>query len=167
MKDGVLRIYPDPVLRKETEPVKVFDEKFAGFVENLKDLMIEYDGVGLAAPQIGESVRVAVVYFEEQFYVLVNPTIKESCGRQLDQEGCLSFPGIYEDIERPSRVLVEAQNEKGEAYALEAADFLARAMCHEIDHLNGKLMIDHLSPMKREMVKKRLKKIKKEGGAGR
>lgn len=162
MNESIIRYYPDPILRKETEKVEVFDEKLADLVARMRDLMFQYDGVGLAAPQIGESRKIAVVYYEEKLHVLINPVVKESHGRQIGEEGCLSFPGIYEDIERPSKVLVQAQNEKGESFTAEASDFLARAFSHEIDHLNGKLMIDHLSPMKREMVKRKLKKNKKD-----
>ncbi len=165
MSDSILRVYPDPILRRQSESVSVFDENLTGFVERLKDFMIEYDGVGLAAPQIGENIRVAVIFYEENLYVLINPEIKEADGEQIGQEGCLSFPGIFEDIARPSRVVVDAQDEKGNKYRIEATDFLARAMCHEIDHLNGKLMIDYLSPMKREMIKKKLIKSKKEDRA--
>lgn len=161
LSDHTLRVYPDPVLREETEAIELFDDSFAAFVDELKNFMIEYDGVGLAAPQIGESLKVAVIIYEEKFYVLVNPVIKTRDGEQRDQEGCLSFPGIFEDVTRPYRVTVEAQDERGLRYTVEAEGFLARAMCHEIDHLNGKLMIDHLSPMKREMIKKKLLKMKK------
>lgn len=164
MNDHSLRVFPDPVLRKETRSVEAFDEDFFAFVDTLKKLMIEYDGVGLAAPQIGESLKVAVVFYEEIYYVLANPVIVEKDGEQRDQEGCLSFPGVFEDITRPYRVVVEAQDETGLSRRIEAEGFLARAMCHEIDHLNGKLMIDHLSPMKRELIKKRLAKLKKESG---
>ncbi|SMG08435.1 peptide deformylase [Dethiosulfovibrio salsuginis] len=163
MKDHSLRVFPDPILRKETRTIAVFDKDFLLFVDELKKLMIEYDGVGLAAPQIGESLKVAVILYEDTYYVLINPTIVEKEDEQRDQEGCLSFPGVFEDITRPYRVVVEAQDETGAPRRIEAEGFLARAMCHEIDHLNGKLMIDHLSPMKRELIKKRLTKLKKEG----
>ncbi len=162
LSDHTLRIYPDPILREETQTIESFDEFFDAFIDELKNFMIEYDGVGLAAPQIGESLKVAVIFYEEKFYVLVNPVIKYKEGEQRDQEGCLSFPGIFEDVTRPYRVTVEAQDEKGVLYTVEAEGFLARAMCHEIDHLNGRLMIDHLSPMKREMIKKKLSKMRRE-----
>ncbi|MCF4150409.1 peptide deformylase [Dethiosulfovibrio sp. F2B] len=162
MSDRTIRIYPDPVLREPTREIERFDDDFRSFLKEMESLMYEYDGVGLAAPQVGESLKVAVIAYEGKLYVLVNPRIVDYDGRQMDQEGCLSFPGIFEDVARPASVVVEAQDENGEPYSVEAEGFLARAMCHEIDHLNGKLMIDHLSPMKREMVKKKLKKRKKE-----
>lgn len=162
MNDHILRVYPDPILRKDNKKIESFDESFLLFVEELKDFMVEYDGVGLAAPQIGENIKVAVIFYEDEYYVLVNPTIVKTEGEQRDQEGCLSFPGIFEDITRPYKLIVEAQDENGAPYSTEVEGFLARAMCHEIDHLNGKLMIDHLSPMKRELIKKKLQKIKKE-----
>lgn len=162
LSDYTLRIYPDPILREETRTIELFDESLSAFIDELKKFMIEYDGVGLAAPQIGESLKVAVIFYEEKYYVLINPVIKAKDGEQRDQEGCLSFPGIFEDVTRPYRVTVEAQDEKGVPYSIEAEGFLARAMCHEIDHLNGKLMIDHLSPMKRDMIKKKLSKMRRE-----
>ncbi len=161
MTEREIRIYPDPVLREPTRRIEIFDDDFRYFVKELETLMFRYDGVGLAAPQIGESLDVAVVFYDNVFYVLSNPLIIKSEGEQRDQEGCLSFPGIFEDITRPERVLVDCQDENGKKRQIEAEGFLARAFCHEIDHLHGKLMIDHLSPMKRELVKKKLLKQKK------
>lgn len=161
MTERELRIYPDPVLRKPTRPIENFDDEFRLFVKELETLMFRYDGVGLAAPQVGESLDVAVVFYGDTLYVLSNPVIIKSEGEQRGQEGCLSFPDIFEDITRPERVTVESQDENGEMRQIEVEGFLARAFCHEIDHLRGKLMIDHLSPMKREQIKKKLLKRKK------
>ncbi len=161
MTERKLRIYPDPVLREPTRAIENFDDDFRLFVKELETLMFRYDGVGLAAPQIGESLDVAVVFYANTLYVLANPVIIKSEGEQKGQEGCLSFPDIFEDITRPERVTVESQDENGEMRQIEVEGFLARAFCHEIDHLRGKLMIDHLSPMKREQIKKKLLKRKK------
>lgn len=157
-----LRFYPDPVLRAENGEVDVFDEKLEQLVQDMKETMYEKDGVGLAAPQVGISLRLAVVAFEDKEYVLVNPRIVESSGEQVGEEGCLSVPGIYEKVKRADRVVVEGVDEKGNPIRLEAEGFLARAFAHEIDHLNGVLFIDHLSPLKRSFVKKKLRKARQD-----
>ncbi len=151
-----LAIFPDPVLRRMPEDVVDFGEDLALLVSDLWESMEAYDGVGLAAPQIGASLRVAVVRLGERRYVLVNPRIKSTEGEQRGEEGCLSFPDIFEEVTRPRRVVVEAQDEKGHPYEIEEEDLGARALSHEIDHLHGKLLIDHLSPLKRESVRRRL-----------
>ncbi|MDY3868231.1 MAG: peptide deformylase [Pyramidobacter sp.] len=150
--------YPNPVLRKETEPVTEFNEDLKVLVDQMILTMKEHDGVGLAAPQVGISKRLAVVVIEDKRYVLVNPKIVEQDGIQQGDEGCLSFPGVFGMVKRSNRVVVECQNENGEPVRYEADGFVARAFQHEIDHLDGKLMIDRFSPMKRELVKKRLEK---------
>ena len=152
--------YPDPRLRKPTKEVTDFGNDLSTLIAEMVFLMKEADGVGLAAPQIGEPLRLAVVLIEDQLYVLANPEIIEEEGTQTDEEGCLSFPGIYGDVTRPMKIKVRAQNEKGETMYYEAEGFVARAFCHEIDHLSGKLLLDKFSPMKREMINKRLQKEK-------
>lgn len=140
-------IYPDPILEQECEPVKVFDKKLAKLLYDMYDTMLEFDGVGLAAPQIGVKQRVAIVDIDDDSGTieLVNPEILESRGEQNGVEGCLSFPGLYGEVSRPYYVKVKAQDRKGRTYVIEAEDYLARAIQHEIDHLNGILFTSKVS----------------------
>lgn len=159
-----LRFYGDPVLRKTANPVEKFDDELAQFVEEMVESMREEDGVGLAAPQVGHSIRLAVIDTtggEKNPYVLINPEIVYFSEEKEDyDEGCLSIPGISLMVTRPSKVSVKAQNEKGETYTIENAEgLLARALQHEIDHLNGILFIDHVSPLQRSLLNGKLKKI--------
>lgn len=162
MNDLYLRVYPDPVLRKETEPVEVFDASFKELIADLVRLMHRHDGVGFAAPQAGISRKVAVVWFENELHVLANPVVESSEGEQEGEEGCLSFPGIYGNISRPLKIAVRHKDISGEERLTEAEGFLARAFLHEMDHLEGKLLIDHFSPMKRSMAKKKMQKMAEE-----
>lgn len=157
-----VRTYPDPILRKEAAPVEVFDGELEKFIKEMFDVMRKEDGVGLAAPQVGVSKQIAVVSYGGRDYVLINPKVLESSGSERREEGCLSVPGIYEEVERPYRVVVEACNEKGKVERIAAEGFLARAFLHEIDHLRGKLFIDYLSVLKRQIIKKKMRKHWKE-----
>ena len=156
MEDEVLEIkkYPDPVLKKISQPVEVFDEELEKFVKDLFTAMRAHDGVGLAAPQVGVLKKIAVVEYEGKSYVLIN----DQKGTQESEEGCLSFPGIYANVLRPEWVKIEAQNEKGETQIFEGEGYTARAFLHEMDHLNGKLFIDYLSSLKRNAIKKKISK---------
>jgi len=159
-----LRYYGDPVLRKAAAPVEKFDEELREFVNAMIEAMRREDGVGLAAPQVGVSLRLAIVDAgggEQEPYVLINPEIVYSSQEREDyDEGCLSMPGITLKINRPSRVSVKAQNETGEPYVIENAEgLLARALQHEADHLNGILFIDHVSTVQRALLKGKLRKI--------
>ena len=160
MSDEVLEIkkYPDPVLKKKSEPVEIFDEDLEKFVKDLFMAMHVHDGVGLAAPQVGVLKKIAVIEYEGKSYVLINPKVVDQKGTQVSEEGCLSFPGIYANVLRPQWVKIEAQNEKGELQTLEAEGYTARAFLHEMDHLNGKLFIDYLSTLKRNAIKKKISK---------
>ncbi len=152
-------VFPDPVLREKTEPVADFEaSSFQEILVDMWDSMVAHDGVGLAAPQIGLSLRLAVVELEGMRYVLANPQVLQTRGEQTGEEGCLSFPGIFEKVTRPGWVKVKAQNEKGEPYEIQVEGFLAKAFLHEIDHLNGVLLVDHLSSIKRSIIKRKLKK---------
>lgn len=133
--------HPAAILETVCEPVTVFDSKLKRLVRDMKDTMIEADGVGLAAPQVNRNMRLAIVDIEDEhgLIVLINPVLLSSEGRQTDVEGCLSFPGLYADVTRPDRIKVKAQNVKGQFYTLEADGFLARAILHEMDHLDGVL----------------------------
>jgi peptide deformylase len=133
--------YPAEVLEAECEPVKVFDKKLGKLLNDMYDTMIEFDGVGLAAPQIGLSRQIAIVDIDDEFGTIeiINPEILETNGEQTGPEGCLSFPGLYGEVTRPEYVKIKAQDRKGKYFTLEAEDFLARAILHEIDHLHGVL----------------------------
>ncbi|NLM71191.1 MAG: peptide deformylase [Synergistaceae bacterium] len=153
-----LRVFPDPVLREETDEVDVFDKDLADLVAEMVGLMRIHDGVGLAAPQAGVSKRVAVVMYEEKLHVLVNPVLLSSEGEHEAEEGCLSFPGIFGTVKRPSRITIRHKDLAGVEHETTVKNFLARAFLHEMDHLEGRLLIDHFSPMKRTMAKKKLMK---------
>ena len=162
-----IRIYGDPVLRKNAKPVTVFDAALAAFAEELAETMKERDGVGLAAPQVGESLRVIAVDAtngEKPPLVLVNPEVTGSSGNPEDyEEGCLSIPDIRLKIKRPPVVSVKAHDIHGKPVTItDATDLFARALQHEIDHLNGIMIIDHISPLQRQMLSGKLKKMAKE-----
>ncbi|KUP07061.1 peptide deformylase [Bacillus coahuilensis p1.1.43] len=133
--------HPNEVLEKECKRVTIFDKKLRKLLDNMYDTMIEADGVGLAAPQIGLDISVAIVDIGDDSGTieLVNPEILETNGIETDIEGCLSFPNLYGTVTRPAYVKVKAQDRKGKAYTIEAEGFLARAIQHEIDHLHGVL----------------------------
>jgi peptide deformylase len=154
-----VRVYPDPDLRRKAEPVVDFGPELRRLVADLWETMEANDGVGLAAPQVGVPLRLAVIAWKGRRFTLINPEILQTEGSEVGEEGCLSFPGIFEKVRRPDRVLVRARDERGEPFEVRVEGFLARAFCHEIDHLDGRLLIDHLSSLKREFVRKRLKRI--------
>ncbi len=166
-------IYPivklgDPVLEKNAEPVKEFDEGLKKLVEDMFASMYEAHGVGLAAPQIGISKRIAVVdvTFKEDpnaKLVLINPEIVMTEGRQSSQEGCLSIPDFREKVTRARRVTVKAQDIHGKWFEHTGEELLARAFLHETDHLNGKLYISHVSALKRDLIKRKVRKLMKAG----
>ncbi len=145
----------EDVLRKKAEKVTLFDHALAILVDAMFETMEQADGIGLAAPQIGESKRLFVIDTrkDSQRYVFVNPEILEtSVETEVREEGCLSVPGVYSDVTRPHRIKVQAQDLEGKAFVLEAEGLLARAILHENDHLNGVLFIDRLSEQTREAV---------------
>lgn len=133
--------HPAPVLKQMCEEVVRFDKKLANLLDDMYDTMVAADGVGLAAPQIGKAIRVAIVDMGEGQDVIemVNPVVTAIGGSEVEIEGCLSFPGLYGEVERPFFVRVEAQERDGSLYEIEAEDYEARAILHEIDHLNGVL----------------------------
>ena len=153
-----IRIFPDPVLKMPTEPVERFDADLLDLIEKMRVTMEMHDGVGLAAPQVGVSKKIAVVGYEGAFYVLINPRLLEEEGEQEGEEGCLSFPGIYAPVKRPMRIKVAAQDAAGKEQVYDAEGFLARAFLHEMDHLEGKLFIEYLSNLKRGMIRKKMYK---------
>ncbi|MDO9508207.1 MAG: peptide deformylase [Thermovirgaceae bacterium] len=153
-----IREYPDPVLRGCAETVRNFDASLMDLINDMWETMKEYEGVGLAAPQIGINLQIAVVGWRDRRIVLVNPEVVDCEGEDFQEEGCLSSPGFYEKVGRPERIVVDARDEKGDPYRLDETGFLARAIMHEIDHLHGKLFFDRLSPLKRKFFKRKLEK---------
>ena len=138
----------DELLRKKSRPVEKFDEKLHKLLDDMAETMYDANGVGLAAPQVGILRRIAVVEVEQgEVYELINPKIIAVAGEQEGAEGCLSVPGRYGLVKRPRHVTVRATNRLGEEYEITAHDFLARAFCHEIDHLDGALYIDKVTRM--------------------
>ncbi|MFO1445849.1 peptide deformylase [Bacillus sp. Bva_UNVM-123] len=131
--------YPAEILEVTCEKVAVFDKKLTKLLHDMYDTMIEYDGVGLAAPQIGLAHQIAIVDIDDEngTIEMINPVVLETSGEQNGPEGCLSFPGIYGEVNRPNYVKIKAQDRKGKFYTFEAEGFLARAILHEIDHLHG------------------------------
>ena len=156
--------YPDKRLREPGKPVTEFGPELAVLVEDMAETMYAAPGVGLAATQIGELIRLFIIDVAtgeddpSELRVFVNPEIIAYDGVQAWEEGCLSFPGIHEEIERAERVTVRAQDETGERFELEADGLLAVAIQHENDHLDGKLMIDHLGLIRRRLVHRSMTK---------
>ena len=145
-----IRVLGDPVLRIETTPVDVVTDDVRKLIDDMFDTMHAANGIGLAAPQVGRTERVTVVDVDKARYALVNPEIVVADGkREKTEEGCLSIPDIYGDVERPTRVVVRALDRDGKPIEVEATGLLGRCFQHEIDHLHGKLFIDHLSFLKR------------------
>ena len=167
------RIYPivkygDPVLEKPGAPVERFDGELEELAEDMFASMYAAQGVGLAAPQIGKSLRFAVVDVTggknpEAKIVLANPQVTHAEGEVREEEGCLSIPGFRGYVVRPQFVTVKAQNVKGEPFEIRGENLLARAFCHEIDHLNGILFLQHLGMLKRDLIKRKIKKLRKQG----
>jgi len=160
--------YGDPVLEKPAATIKKFDAELETLAEDMFASMYAAQGVGLAAPQIGKSIRLAVVDVTsgknpEAKIVLVNPEIIHAEGEVREEEGCLSIPGFRGYVIRPQFVTVRAQNQKAETFEIRGENLLARAFCHEIDHLNGILFLQHLSMLKRDLIKRKIKKMRKEG----
>lgn len=166
--------YGDPVL--ETEGANVTDfgsQELREFVADMFESMYAAKGVGLAAPQVGVSRKITVIDISggskeegappQEKIVLINPQIIAKEGKQIGEEGCLSIPGFREQVKRAKKVTVRAQNVDGEWFEKTGEDLLARAMQHEIDHLNGILFITHISPLKRDLIKRKIKKMMKAG----
>ena len=153
---------PDPRLRKISTPVQTFDDELYALIDDMFDTMYAAKGVGLAAPQIGLNIRLSVVDVigdKSQQLVLANPEIIASEGQVEYQEGCLSVPSVYDTVHRAEKVTLRAQNKFGEFFEMNAEGLLGECFQHEIDHLNGKLFVDLLSPLKRSMARKKLNKF--------
>ncbi len=132
----------DEVLNKKCRPVAQITPRILSILDDLADTLYDSGGVGLAAPQVGILRRIAVIDIDEGLIELINPEIIESSGEQTDTEGCLSYPDHFGKVTRPRHVKVRAMNRDGEIFEMEGDDLLARAMCHEIDHLDGKMFMD-------------------------
>jgi len=161
--------YGEPILEQAADPVTEFDTpELQELIADMWETMYASKGVGLAAPQIGIAKRVSVIDTsvgedESKKVVIINPEILSKDGNQTGEEGCLSIPGFREPLTRANKVTVRAQNEKGETVELDGEELLARAFQHEIDHLNGILFIAHLSALKRDIIRRKIKKLQKTG----
>jgi peptide deformylase len=162
-------LFGEPVLEKQAEAVTEFDTpELHKLIEDMFESMYAAKGVGLAAPQIGIAKRIAVIDLSvaedpAQKIVLINPEIIRKQEFQTGEEGCLSLPGFREQVTRPKSVTVRAQNPRGESFELNGEELLARAFCHEIDHLNGRLYISHVSALKRDLIRRKVRKLVKAG----
>lgn len=156
--------FPDPRLREKSKPVAEVTDKIRSIMDEMLEVMYEAPGIGLAAPQVNIHKRIVVMDLSEEKdspLFFINPEIITSSGTEEMEEGCLSVPDYTAIIERPSEVTVKALNRNGDEFELKCDDLLAVCIQHEIDHLDGKLFVDYLSPLKRQMVRKKLEKLKK------
>lgn len=161
-----IRHYPDPVLKQSCEPIREITEEIKALASNMAETMYAAPGVGLAAPQVGISQQLIVLDCApkdaSELIVAVNPEIIEAEGESFEEEGCLSVPGYYTRIERNARVKVRYQNLEGQTVERDATGLLAIAFQHEIDHLHGILFVDHLSPLKKGIFRKKYQKIQRQ-----
>lgn len=156
--------FPDPVLRQKAKKITEFDDSLQPLISDMAETMYDAPGIGLAAPQIGESVQLIVVDIskeedEHKFMVMINPEITEHEGSQIDEEGCLSVLDLTASVKRSQKITVTYQDTTGKQQQMTTEDRFAVVLQHEIDHLNGILFIDHLSPLKRALYKKKVKKM--------
>jgi peptide deformylase len=160
--------YGDPILTRRAEEVADFDENLRKLIDDMFETMYGAPGVGLAAPQVGVLKRLFVMDCssgkeKKQKVALINPVIETEEGEQIGDEGCLSFPGMFLEIKRPQRVVVRARDMDGSEMTLDVMDLQARCVSHETDHLDGELFINYLSPLKRDLTKRKIKKRIKQG----
>jgi peptide deformylase len=159
-----IRIYPDPVLRAKCRDVTEFDVSLKKLAADMVETMHAAPGVGLAAPQVGVEKRLAVIDTSvgedpSKVHVIVNPKVTRREGQEADTEGCLSLPGITDKVDRPLAITIEAMDLEGKPVKIEAEGWLARVFCHEIDHLDGVLFTDHLRGLRKERVRRQLKRL--------
>lgn len=162
-----IRVYPDPVLRVRCPEVTAFDGELERLARDMVETLHAAPGIGLAAPQVGVEARLAVVDLTvgrepEALHVLVNPVIRERRGEVVEEEGCLSIPELSDRVARPYGLRLEYQSLQGEPAALEVEGLLARAVCHEVDHLDGVLFVDHLKGLRRERARRFLRRMARE-----
>ncbi len=170
MASREIRIYPDPVLRNKTDRVEKIDSSLDRLIEDMVATMHAAPGVGLAANQVGVALQLAVIDLSSReneehrhpLLIIINPEILSMDGSITEEEGCLSIPDYAEKVKRAARVKVRAQDRMGKFFEVEAEGLLAKALQHEIDHLNGLLFVDHLSPLKKNIFKRRYKKMAAE-----
>lgn len=153
-----LHLLGSPVLRQQSAAIAAADDEVRRLIDDMFETMEAAQGVGLAANQVGVARRVAVVDADGHRFAMINPVIVESAGRDTAEEGCLSIPDIFGDVTRPERVVLEALDRDGQPFRLEASGLTARAIQHEIDHLDGILFLDHVGPIRRKMLLARWKK---------
>ncbi len=156
-----IKIYGEPILREKASKVDKIEKADLLLIEKMIDAMFANEGIGLAAPQIGIGKQIIVVRNDKDIIKLINPVILRKEGKEEAKEGCLSLPDIYVDVKRPAYISVEGKNEKLETVIIEAEGLTARVLQHEIDHLNGILIIDYASPVSEVLVKKQLKKLRR------
>ena len=155
------------VLQKVSEPVENITDAEITLIQDMVETMYEAPGVGLAAPQVGVSQRIMVTDTsagerEDKLLVILNPEIVSTDGEQYEEEGCLSIPGFTEAVRRPKKVVIQGVDVEGRELILEGSDLMARAFCHEMDHLNGVLFLDHLSFIKRDLIRRKIRKLVKQ-----
>ena len=160
--------YPEPVLLQIGKPVTEFDENLKKLVEDMFETMYSARGVGLAAPQVGVSNRLFVMDCSggenpERKIAIINPEIIHAEGEQYGDEGCLSFPGLYQKVKREVRTIVRAQDINGDFFEFDGSDLEARCILHETDHCDGIVFLDRMSPLKRGLSKRKIKKMKESG----
>jgi peptide deformylase len=156
--------YPDPVLKQVAKPVKEVNDEIKQLVKDMLETMYHDEGAGLAANQVNQALRVMVIDDSPDGsnpMCFINPEIIHSTGHKLEGEGCLSFPGLYIDVERATNVTCKALNENGEEFTVEATGLLAKAIQHELDHINGITFIDRISSLKRQRAIKKLQKMQR------
>jgi peptide deformylase len=157
-----IRVLGDPVLRQDTIPVSGMTPELRRLVDDLFDTMHAAKGIGLAAPQVGRRERIAIAEVEGQRVVLVNPEILSAAGKSKREEGCLSIPDVFADVQRPATVRVQAYDADFKPFEIESGDLLGTCLQHEIDHLHGKLFLDHLSLLKRRRALSEWDEVKHE-----
>ena len=160
--------YGEEVLKTHSKKIKNIDDQIVQLVEQMRFTMYQANGIGLAAPQVGQSIQLAIVDItlgenQNEFMVLINPEIIESQGSESSEEGCLSIPGVTVPVDRHTYIKIRAYDLQGREIEKEYRDHRARVIQHELDHLNGVLIIDHLSSLKKQLVKKEIKKLKSNG----
>lgn len=163
-----IELYGSNVLREKAKPVEKVDDRIRALLDDMVETMRHAKGAGLAGNQVGVPLRIVVIDFgalqgKEDIKYFINPEIVSTEGKMDCEEGCLSFPQIFVKTERPKKMKVRALDRDGNPFEAEGEDFISKAMGHELDHLDGVLMIDHVSPLKREFVKKKIKKMIREG----
>lgn len=161
-----IRVFPDPVLRVRCPEVTRFDDGLRKLAEDMVETMHAAPGVGLAAPQVGVALRLAVVDLSagedpSKVHVFVNPEIVKARGQKVEVEGCLSLPGFSEKIQRPGWIRLQALDLTGRPFEMEAEGWLARAICHEVDHLDGRLIVDRLAGLRRERARRYLRRMER------